>query len=68
MDADELSSALRRRKVRVLHPGRESVHEAPEGTKGSLGQLPRWRTGLNPMVDGVLMGFYSDLIWFNGIL
>ena len=40
MDADELSSALRRRKVRVLHPGRESVHEAPV-TKGKLPRFDR---------------------------
>ena len=34
MDADELSSALRRRKVRVIHPGRESVHEARVPSRG----------------------------------
>eukprot|EP00438_Fugacium_kawagutii_P004483 Skav232406 [mRNA] locus=scaffold1077:799224:806483:- [translate_table: standard] len=44
MDSDELSSALRRRKVRVVHPGRESVHEAGGwgGEPWILDQLCSW--------------------------
>ena len=36
MDAAELGAALRRRKVRIQHAGRESLHEA--GAAGDLGK------------------------------
>ena len=50
MDADGLSSALRRRKVRVLHPGRESVHEAPL-TKGGKTPTVEDRVESYPLVN-----------------
>ncbi|CAJ1449595.1 unnamed protein product [Effrenium voratum] len=49
MDASELGSALKRRKVRVQSAGRESLHEVPRSTSQfrtalhSLIKAPMWR-------------------------
>lgn len=55
MDADELSSALRRRKVRVLHPGRESVHEVPRTTS-------QFRHALHSLIKALYKRLFERLV------
>jgi len=55
MDADGLGSALRRRRVRVVHPGRESVHEVPRTTS-------QFRHALHSLIKALYKRLFERLV------
>ncbi|CAK8994532.1 unnamed protein product [Durusdinium trenchii] len=60
MDATELAGALRRRKVRVTHPGRESLHEVPRTTA-------QFRHALHSLIKALYKRLFERLVFrING--
>ncbi|CAJ1328020.1 unnamed protein product [Effrenium voratum] len=55
MDASELGSALKRRKVRVQSAGRESLHEVPRSTS-------QFRTALHSLIKALYKRLFERLV------
>eukprot|EP00913_Durusdinium_trenchii_P017698 g16637.t1 len=55
MDSDELGGALRRRRVRVTHAGRESLHEVPRTTS-------QFRHALHSLIKALYKRLFERLV------
>lgn len=62
LDSEELSMALRFRRVRVVHPGRESLHEAgPQHVGRAFRQVPRTAAQFRHALHSLIKALYKRL-------